>query len=210
MHDHSTDETESTRGEVPSPDQAPSGMPKRLRHTYVAQDETPTRAVRHSDPARLARALEHARFCAGIASLNRARDIVVLDMRSSTPLVDYFVIATAGSRRQAAAIADEISVELKRKDELKLGIEGVEDGRWILMDYGDFVVHIFEPETRAYYGLEEIWADAEPVTWEELPRPGGPPSPMSISSVEGPGAGAPVVDPDRDDDETVTHTDDEA
>jgi ribosome-associated protein len=142
--------------------------------------------------------------------LNRARDIVVLDMRSSTPLVDYFVIATAGSRRQAAAIADEISVELKRKDELKLGIEGVEDGRWILMDYGDFVVHIFEPETRAYYGLEEIWADAEPVTWEELPRPGGPPSPMSISSVEGPGAGAPVVDPDRDDDETVTHTDDEA
>jgi ribosome-associated protein len=174
MHDDDLPKENETQGEPTSSDLT-TGLPRRRQSKFVvAQDETPTRAVSHSDPARLGRALEFARQCAGIAFLNRARDIVILDVRASTPLVDYFVIATAASRRQAAAIADEISVELKRRDERKLGIEGADEGRWILMDYGDFVVHIFDPDTRAYYALEEIWADAETVTWEEPPRVGGP------------------------------------
>jgi ribosome-associated protein len=111
------------------------------------------------------RALEHARTCARIADANRGREILLLDLRAATPLIDFFVIATATSRRQSHAIASEIDQEMKRLGEYKLGIEGSEEGRWILIDYGDFVVHIFSSEARAYYALEEIWGDAPRLDW---------------------------------------------
>ena len=112
---------------------------------------------------------------ARIADDNRARNILLLDLREATPLVDFFVIATATSRRQSHAIAGEIDQEMKQLDEYKLGIEGSEEGRWILIDYGDFVVHIFSGEARAYYALEEIWGDAPRLDWQDTdspPRPG--------------------------------------
>jgi ribosome-associated protein len=112
-------------------------------------------------------ALQHARICAQIADLNRAKDIVVLDLRQATPLVDFFVILTASSRRQSHAIASEVDQQMKKLGEAKLGLEGSEEGRWILIDYGDFVVHIFSPEDRAYYALEEIWGDAPQLDWQE-------------------------------------------
>jgi ribosome-associated protein len=118
----------------------------------------------------LVRALEHARVCARIADDNRGRDVQLLDLRSATPLVDYFVIITATSRRLSGAIAEEIDKEMKRRAELKLGIEGSEEGRWTLIDYGDFVVHIFSPEARAYYALEEIWGDAPQLDWQDPAR----------------------------------------
>ena len=76
------------------------------------------------------------------------------------------MIATAASRRQSNAIASEIDQEMKKLGEAKLGLEGSEEGRWILIDYGDFVVHIFSPEARAYYALEEIWGDAPRLDWQ--------------------------------------------
>ena len=85
----------------------------------------------------------------------------------ATPLVDFFVIVTAASRRQSNAIASEIDQEMKKLGEAKLGLEGSEEGRWILIDYGDFVVHIFSPEDRAYYALEEIWGDAPQLDWQD-------------------------------------------
>ena len=85
----------------------------------------------------------------------------------TTPLVDFFVIVTAASRRQSNAIASEIDQAMKKQGEAKLGLEGSEEGRWILIDYGDFVVHIFSPEDRAYYALEEIWGDAPQLDWQE-------------------------------------------
>jgi ribosome-associated protein len=112
-------------------------------------------------------ALERARICARIADDNRAKDIVLLDLRQATPLVDFFVIVTAASRRQSHAIASEVDQHMKKLGEAKLGLEGSEEGRWILIDYGDFVVHIFSPEDRAYYALEEIWGDAPHVDWQE-------------------------------------------
>ena len=87
----------------------------------------------------------------------------------ATPLVDFFVIVTAASRRQSNAIASEIDQAMKKRGEAKLGLEGSEEGRWILIDYGDFVVHIFSPEDRAYYALEEIWGDAPQLDWQEPP-----------------------------------------
>lgn len=169
--------------ETTLPDEEPGttgrGLPKRLRGTVVAQDEIPPSAVSRTSPERLQAALEHARQCARIADDNRAKEIVLLDVRNVTPLVDYFVIASAGSRRQANAIAIEIDMAMKRLDERKLGIEGTEEGRWILIDYGDFVVHIFSEDARAYYALEDIWGDAPKVDWVDPDRPAPAPRPSS-------------------------------
>jgi ribosome-associated protein len=121
--------------------------------------------VERRAPDRVNQALEHARIAARIADDNRARDILLLDLRQATPLLDFFVIATATSRRQSHAIASEIDAEMKKLGEHKLGLEGSEEGRWILIDYGDFVVHVFSAEGRAYYALEEIWGDAPRLEW---------------------------------------------
>jgi ribosome-associated protein len=126
--------------------------------------------VARTTPERLARALEHVRVCARIADDNRGKDIVLLDLRCATPLVDYFVIITATSRRLSKAIAEEIDKEMKRRGEHKLGIEGSEEGRWTLIDYGDFVVHVFSAEARSYYALEEIWGDAARLDWQDPAR----------------------------------------
>ena len=108
------------------------------------------------------------RVCARIADDNRGKDILLLDLRKTTPIVDFFVIVTATSRRQGNAIASEIDQAMKKLGEAKLGLEGSEEGRWILIDYGDFVVHIFSPEDRAYYALEEIWGDAPQLDLNEV------------------------------------------
>jgi ribosome-associated protein len=138
--------------------------------THASQDNVPTSAVARRSPERVEIALEHARIGARIADENRGKDILLLDLRGVTPLVDFFVIASATSRRQGHAIASEIDAEMKKLGERKLGIEGSEEGRWILIDYGDFVVHVFSDEARAYYALEEIWGDAEQLDWQDPAR----------------------------------------
>ncbi len=152
----------------PTPSSESPARKKALRGRSVkaAQDQVPSQAVHRRDPNRANVALEHARVAARIADDNRARDILLLDLRKATPLVDFFVIATATSRRQNHAIASEIDAEMKKLGERKLGLEGSEEGRWILIDYGDFVIHIFSGEGRSYYGLEEIWGDAPRLEWD--------------------------------------------
>lgn len=159
-------------GQSPPPDS--KGLPKRLRGTRLAQDEVPPSAPSRTRPERLEQALGRARLCARIADDNRGRDIALLDLREGTPLVDFFVIVSAASRRQANAIAIEIDAEMKKIDERKLGMEGSEEGRWLLIDYGDFVVHVFSEEAREYYGLDEIWGDAPRLEWADPERPQTP------------------------------------
>jgi ribosome-associated protein len=109
---------------------------------------------------------------ARVADENRGRDIVILDMRELTPHFDYFVLATGSSRRQLHAISEEIDRVLHDSHgERRLGIEGYVQGRWVLLDYGDVVIHLFDEEAREYYGLEQLWCDAHRVPWE----PEGPP-----------------------------------
>lgn len=118
------------------------------------------------------RALERAQTAAHVAEENRARDILILDMRELTREFDYFVLATGASRRQLHAISEEIDDVLeKRMGDRRLGIEGYEQSRWILLDYGDVVIHLFDAETRAYYAMEELWAQAQRVPFE--PRRAG-------------------------------------
>jgi ribosome-associated protein len=118
------------------------------------------------------RALERAMVAARTAEANRGRDIAVLDMRAITPMFDYFVLATGSSRRQLHAMSEEIDHALEEGlGDKRLGIEGYIESRWILLDYGDIVIHLFEPETREYYALEELWAHAKRVPFEPVAKP---------------------------------------
>ncbi|MCA9246711.1 MAG: ribosome silencing factor [Planctomycetales bacterium] len=114
--------------------------------------------------------LQLALAAARTAADNRGRDIVVLDMRALTPIFDYFVIATGNSRRQLHAISEEIDHTLE--DELgdrRMSIEGYRESRWIVLDYGSVIVHLFDEETRDYYALEQLWSQAERVPLPEWP-----------------------------------------
>ncbi len=143
---------------------------RRARREAFPQDDVPHNAVAHSTPERVAKALANARDCARIGDDNRGKDILLLDLRKATSLVDFFVIVTANSRRQSHAIADEVDHEMKKRGEFKLGMEGSEEGRWVLIDYGDFVVHVLSTEARDFYALEEIWGDAERLDWQDPER----------------------------------------
>jgi ribosome-associated protein len=110
--------------------------------------------------------LERACLCARVASENKAREVVVLDLRDITPLYDFFVLATGSSRRQIHTITEEIDDALRQRGDLRLSVEGYESSKWVVQDYGDIVVHVFTPETREYYCLEDLWADAPRIDWE--------------------------------------------
>ena len=110
--------------------------------------------------------LDRACISARVAADNKARDVVVLDMRGVTPLYDFFVLATGVSRRQIHTISEEIDAALHREGDKRLGIEGYEASKWVVQDYGDILIHVFDPDTRDYYKLEDLWADAEKVDWE--------------------------------------------
>jgi len=112
-------------------------------------------------------AVQHALLCARVAKDNKARDVVVLDLRGLTPLYDFFILATGSSRRQIHTLAEEIDAAMAAENETRLGIEGYEAARWVVQDYGDIVVHVFDPEARSYYGLDDLWADAPQLDWEQ-------------------------------------------
>ena len=98
---------------------------------------------------------------AKLAKQRRCTDIVVLDLRGKSPATDYFVIATGTSNRQIRSVADEIC-EMARKHGLqRFGRAGYEQARWVLLDFVDVVIHIFDAEYRDYYDLELLWGDAE-------------------------------------------------
>jgi ribosome-associated protein len=111
-------------------------------------------------------AKDRACLCARVASDHKARDIVVLDMRGITPLYDYFVIATGSSRRQIHTLAEEIDAAMHEAGDRRHAIEGYESSKWVVQDYGDIVVHVFDPPSREYYSLEDLWADAPRIDWE--------------------------------------------
>ena len=84
----------------------------------------------------------------------------MLDVRGLTSYADYFVVMTADSDRQASAIADHVEHTMKEQGVTKVGVEGYETGRWILVDYGDVVAHVMNRDSRGFYDLEGLWADA--------------------------------------------------
>jgi ribosome-associated protein len=111
-----------------------------------------------------------ARRIAAVALDKKARDVVVLDMRDVVSYTDFLVIATGNTERQTHAISDAVHQELKHTEEggrTPRRIEGRSEGRWILMDYLDAVVHIFTPAARDYYRLETLWGEVPALEVEE-------------------------------------------
>jgi ribosome-associated protein len=103
------------------------------------------------------------------ASDKQARDLVVLDLRTADGFTDYFIICSGTNPRQNRAIADGITEVLAVAGGKPAHVEGYDRAEWILLDYFDFVVHIFSPETRAFYELERLWANAEFVRIDDQP-----------------------------------------
>jgi ribosome-associated protein len=115
----------------------------------------PTRdASRQLSPEEMAAAI------ADLAADRKAQDIVQLDLRGMIGYADYFVICSGRTDRQTRAIHDAIHEGLKARGVLPRRVEGVSEARWILMDYLDVVVHVFTPDTREYYRLEQLWGEA--------------------------------------------------
>ncbi len=98
------------------------------------------------------------------AEEKQAQNIRVLDLRDITTFTDYFIICNGTNLRQNQAISNEVESRLKKLGERPNSIEGYDNGEWILLDYGDYVVHIFTEKSRAYYDLERLWRDGKTVT----------------------------------------------
>jgi ribosome-associated protein len=95
------------------------------------------------------------------AESKKASDIKVLDLTGITSFTDYFVLCTGANTRQCQAITDEIGLQLKERGEFPLSVEGYNQAEWILLDYGDFLIHVFSPHARTYYDLERLWRNAK-------------------------------------------------
>ena len=127
------------------------------------------RRTRKTDPAR-----ELAIAAARIAGDNNATDVVVLDLRGVSPVTQYFVICTGTSDRQMRAVADEIAKGGRRVGQRVWQVAGEKSAEWIVMDFVDVVVHIFDQAHRRYYDLELIWGEAPRVRWRrsrDVPPP---------------------------------------
>ncbi|MFT5522659.1 MAG: ribosome-associated protein [Pirellulaceae bacterium] len=115
------------------------------------------------------RSLQLALAAARTAIENRGQNVSVLDVRDQTSLFDYFVIATGSSRRQLHAMSEEIDHTLEDDlNDKRMGIEGYQESRWIVLDYGSVVIHLFDEEARQFYDLENLWAGGKLVDISEL------------------------------------------
>jgi ribosome-associated protein len=110
---------------------------------------------------------EKTQLCALAADSRKAEDIVVLDVQQLSSVADYFLLCSGSSDRQVRAIADAIAEELAQHGEKPLAMEGYQKGTWVLIDCADLIVHVFDDDTRRFYGLERLWYRAPRV---EVPR----------------------------------------
>ena len=114
--------------------------------------------------------LDRVIAAAKVAEDNKGHDILILDLRELTKTFDYFLIVSGSSRRQLYAIGDEIQRKLVAEmGDVCLSVSGHTEGKWVVIDYGDIVVHLFEPETRKYYALEELWGKGTKVDYTVSP-----------------------------------------
>src|SRR3954463_14095291 len=107
-----------------------------------------------------------AQRAAQIALDTKAQDVVLLDLRGVTDMTDFFIIASGTSDTHARAIGEHVIAGMKKEGSPANHVEGLERGRWVLLDFVDFVVHVFHPTLRNFYQLERLWADAEEVPLE--------------------------------------------
>jgi ribosome-associated protein len=117
---------------------------------------------------------EKALWCAQLALDKKAADLVLLDVQQQSSFTSYFIICSGASDRQVQAIAAHLEASCKQAGMRPLGVEGVREGRWVLLDYADVVIHIFHEPVREFYDLERLWTDAQRIpveTAEEIQKP---------------------------------------
>ena len=112
---------------------------------------------------------EKAILCAREALGFKALDLVLLDVSRFSSFADYFIICSGKSGRQVQGIADNIESELKTRGIKPIGTEGKREGHWVLMDYGDVIIHVFYEPVRFFYDLESLWSEASRIEWEQRP-----------------------------------------
>ena len=126
----------------------------------------PSRAIR---PHGIEESRKLAAAAVRVALDNKGRDVIVLDVCEQSAEFDLFVLVTGSSRRQLHAISEQIDDALQKDlGDHRMGIEGYEESRWIVLDYGSVVVHMFDEETREFYDLESLWADGKSIPLAEL------------------------------------------
>jgi len=103
--------------------------------------------------------LEKSVFCASLANDKQAKDLIILELKQMSCLADYFIICTGTSNRHVQALANHIETSLKKTGILALGIEGVREGKWVLLDFDDVIIHVFLEEERQFYDLENLWVE---------------------------------------------------
>jgi ribosome-associated protein len=111
---------------------------------------------------------EEVRRAAELSLERKGHDIVVLDLRGISTATDFFVLVSGTSDVQVKAIADHVVEELKKTGVRPTHVEGMRGARWVLLDYVDFVVHVFHPQARGFYQLENLWGDAP--RWDPPPE----------------------------------------
>lgn len=126
--------------------------------------------------------IDIARACAAFADEKKAENIRILDLRDISPVSDYFVLCTAMSAPQLRAVRDNIEDEMKEHyGERPMYLDGDFESQWLIIDYGNVMVHVLTPEKREYYALEELWGDAPEISLKpeletavsgDLPKPG--------------------------------------
>ena len=113
-------------------------------------------------------------LAAASAALDKqARDVAILDVHGLLVITDYFVLATGTSDRQVRSVVDAVEIALRTRGRRPVRREGETENRWVLLDYADFVVHVFAPEERDFYDLERLWGDAPRVPLEETASTAG-------------------------------------
>jgi ribosome-associated protein len=129
-----------------------------------ADDDPGARRLTATDAAR------RATIAARAADDKKATDTVVLDVGEIISITEMFVLVSATNSRQVKTIAEEVELTLKVfEDVAPRSVEGLDDATWVLLDYGDVIVHVFLAETREYYDLDRLWSDAPTVDWREAP-----------------------------------------
>lgn len=122
----------------------------------------------------MARTRDWVRLAVRAAEARKAQDLVALDLRNLSSVTDYFLVCGGTSDTHVRAIADAVREKLEEKGQRPFSFEGYADGTWVLLDYVDFVIHVFHYEKRLFYGIEDLWADAKKLAFRAPAKAGGP------------------------------------
>lgn len=139
-------------------------MSQNLKEQVLSSEAQAAGAGRRSsaaEPANPADFDERIRWALHAAAEKKAIDLTVLDLRGIATFTDFFIISTGANKRQMQAIADEIVEQLKRRGSPAARVEGYRAAEWVLIDYGDFIVHVFDEKSRRFYDLEYLWREAK-------------------------------------------------